>query len=73
MDLEAAEGSLIRAHAQQTAGLDDTVKPGPEVPEGVVDEAADRCHRRDVVIDPSKHGRDVRLELIVSLRLRDRP
>jgi hypothetical protein len=64
-DLEAAQGSLVWAHAEQTTRLDDTVEASPEMPKGVVDQTADRRHGCDVVIDVSEHRSDVGMELIV--------
>ena len=62
-DLEAAERALVRPDAQQPPRLDDAVEAGPEMPERVVHEAADRRHPGDRIGHALEHGRDVRLEL----------
>ena len=70
-DVKAAECTLVRANAQQGTRFDDPVKPGPQMPKGVVQERTRGGHGGDHIRRVFKHQRLHLHELCVGVLARE--
>jgi hypothetical protein len=65
-DLETSQRALVWPDAKQCPRLYDSIKPGPQMPEGMMNERGYRGHRGNRVSNTIEDRFGVRLELAVS-------